>query len=167
MKIISLCGEDNCGKTTSIKYLLCKILHEHKNARSIYWYKNLTEQEILDSMHGKRGRLHDNISTIVDLDGIAIGITSFGDDVGTLRLKFSRFQKFGCKIYVCASHPEPKMQQALAEYVSKTEDFILVEKSRAACAEDYGRENKAAADALYDALMECVREIKGEISDEN
>lgn len=59
------------------------------------------------------------------------------------------------------------MQKALAEYVSKSEDLILVEKSRAACAEDYEQENKAAADALYDVLMECVREIKGEISDKN
>lgn len=111
MKIISLCGDDNCGKTTSIKYLLCKILHEHKNARSIYWYKNLTEQEILDSMHGKRGRLHDNITTIVDLDGIAIGITSFGDDVGTLRLKSAVFRNSDVKYTSAPLTPSQKCRR--------------------------------------------------------
>ncbi len=159
MKLVQLCGSNNVGKTTAMKYFVAKILKEQP-ATVLYRYKDLTAEEILNSIDNKskKGRIRCDFTIVIEIEGMIIGITTFGDQTAILQEKFKVFVKYDCDICFCASHPYQKMQDYLTEFVRNEKDLITVDKKAVADLTLYEKENRVTAEVLYDRLQKLIAE---------
>lgn len=106
MKIITLVGPPNSGKTATIKELahlllqqggkLCDIAPKNHQRSCITAAK-------LKLCGGDIKKYKGDITILIDLNGQKIGITSFGDDEKSIKSKYELF--LDCDVFVSASHP--------------------------------------------------------------
>lgn len=157
MKIITLCGANSVGKTTSIKYFVAKVLTEQP-AASIYLYKNISAGEVLASIEDsknnvRKGRIYRDFAIVLNIKGVIIGITTFGDTYDILKEKFKIFARFNCDICFCASHPYKKIQDYLSELAKDEKNLIIINKSASKNPTEFDEENQKTAEALYAELL--------------
>lgn len=106
MKIIMLKGLSNSGKTTTIK-LLANLLLSKKGKFINICKKNKQRSCIDQTKFTKCGgdflKYKGDITIKINWNNQIIGITSFGDDVNSIRGKYEILSD--CDVFICGVHP--------------------------------------------------------------
>lgn len=93
--IITLQGKSNCGKTTTLKRVIEKII-----IRRLYSLLPVfSENEILQQCQADKG----DVQCVFEYNGKKIGITTRGDTRDVLETDFEKYFS-GCAVVVCAVH---------------------------------------------------------------
>ena len=134
MKIITLVGGSNSGKTSSIKLLaneMLKMSEQIGEPQFLDNYKKNGQRSCIDQSKLKKCSgdllLHNGDITIkFKWKGITIGITSFGDDVHAIKTKFELFK--GCDMFLSAAHPDDETIEYI-QSIANDNSHILIQKS--------------------------------------
>ena len=105
MKIIVLQQKSNSGKTT----VLAKLYHKLSVS-----YKKLAFQKEND---------YEDFSTIFDINGHLVGITSIGDSEKELKHAFEFFEKYNCELAVACCHKKNDNGKSKEYIVKKAHEY--------------------------------------------
>ncbi len=145
MKIITLVGRTNSGKTSTIKLLADLLLSnpyggvlekisDKKRQRSCI------DKEKLKSCGGSLASNYKGDITIkIKWNDLLIGITSFGDDVKSINSKYDILSD--CDVFICGAHPSDNT----IVYVNSIPSSATICINKAKNAYD---DNRVAADIL-------------------
>lgn len=163
MYIIALKGKSNTGKTSSIKYLIIKML-QIADVQVIYTSKfgaYLSDKEKLVEMiknpwDGKTAGL--DISVLLEYKGKRIYITSNGDCIkDILRNLDNVTRKYGdIDICVCGRHECNHEGKEFSAYSPKVLKAVLKDR---AIGDDFDEENKKTGLELFSRVEQCLGEI--------
>ena len=122
MKIVSVFGKGNVGKSTTLKLFLARLLKEEKyNCKLVYPYDMKFDAEsILQNVEAylsaKRNKMpfrNYDICVVFEFNNRKIGLTTKGDDVKALERHFEIFKANRCEICFCAARTNEKMHEWL------------------------------------------------------
>ena len=85
MKIFALYGKGNTGKSSTIREIYEQIKSKSKVIKEEY-YKNGVD-----------------VTAIISIKNLTIGITSYGDDAKCINAPFELFKNGNCDVIICAS----------------------------------------------------------------
>ena len=109
MKIIVLVGESNSGKTSTIKVLADLLLSNKYGGVLVNINDKKRQRSCIDEVKMKScgGSLASNykgdITIKIKWNNQLIGITSFGDDVKSIKSKYEILSD--CDVFICGAHP--------------------------------------------------------------
>ncbi len=115
LKIIALQGKSNCGKTTTLKMLIKKILINDEFKLD----SNYTESKVFSKCNSNTG----DFKCVFICDGIKIGITTRGDTKEALEKDFKKYFN-DCQIVICAVHTHGKT----VDFIKSKGDAIIHSK---------------------------------------
>lgn len=112
MKVITLIGRSDSGKTSSIKMLVNEMLNMGKRVGDpelMCDYKKKGQRSCIDQnklkkCNGNLLQYKGDITIKFKWKGKSIGITSFGDDAHSIATKFDLFRD--CDVFISAAHPD-------------------------------------------------------------
>ena len=122
MKIVSVYGKGNVGKSTTLKLFLAKLLEEEKfNCKLVYPYDMKFDAESIRQsveayLSAKRNKMpfrNYDICVVFEFNNRKIGLTTKGDDVVALSKHFEIFKANRCEICFCAARTNEKMHEWL------------------------------------------------------
>ena len=156
-KLIFLSGDASTGKTTTLKFLIAMLLNVGATVDYCRRTQVPTEQSILNEIDFEE-RHHlpaKDISIVLILKGIRIGIRTEGDTIGSVWNAVVFFEKQKCDIGVAACHPEhlDRSESCLAHPWKKP---IKFDKQKATSADLHKQENQAMAKVLFDEIMKGI-----------
>lgn len=133
MKIITLVGRPNSGKTSSIKMLSNEMLRMSRQSGQpnvLFNYpkqcqRSCIDQTKLNLCNGDLLQYKGDITIKFEWKGKTIGITSFGDDVSSIKTKFEIFKD--CDIFLSAAHPDDDTMKYI-NLIAKGNTHILIYK---------------------------------------
>ena len=144
MKIIVLQGKNGCGKTTTIKKLVEKLIADGKG------------QFICNADKLKAETSADFYVPIL-YDGVLLAITTRGDTERCIKPPYEKYNGFA-KIFVCAAH-EDGDTAALVNYWSKQHQVVCVKKVKNDIYEEREKANEQKAQELYNLILKKVNEV--------
>ncbi|MDM0118687.1 hypothetical protein [Variovorax arabinosiphilus] len=100
-KLVAVRGAANHGKSSSIKKFYELLMHQHPAA------------------HAEEIFVGNDITVIVTVDGMKIGIESQGDPNSRLFASLARFVREGCEVIVCATRTRGRTVEAVASLSAK------------------------------------------------
>jgi len=109
MKIIALVGESNSGKTSTIKILADLLLSSKCGGTLVDITDKKRQRSCIDEVKMKScgdtlaSSYKGDITIKIKWNNQLIGITSFGDDVKSIKSKFEILSD--CDVFVCGAHP--------------------------------------------------------------
>ena len=156
-KLIFLSGPANCGKTTTLKMLIVKLLQAgaviefctRKTPTTIQSLQN----EIINAIQNKNSST--DIIIIVKLNNVKIGIRTLGDTIGSIWDNVWFFENKNCDIGVSACHPE-HLKRSMPCIAAPWDCKKVIDKNKASNASAYYQENDAAAQILFDIIINTV-----------
>lgn len=156
MDIIVLRGKSNSGKTSSLKYLMMKIL-DMNGITPLYssrFFSNdpkKLKENIKTKWYTAKGNISD-LSIIVHYNGKVVCITSYGDSLVDIKPALDRaINLFGkCDIFICGRHMCNDPEMEFSEYYP--ENVVIVEKSRSLVNTDYDKDNVFKSEELYKSI---------------
>ena len=112
MIFVTLVGNQDTGKTTSIKMLANELLRLGNGTQNPKFIDNYPKQRQRSCINQQKLQRCGNdllnhtgdITIKFEWNGKTIGITSLGDDVHSIETKFEIFKD--CDIFVSAAHPD-------------------------------------------------------------
>lgn len=153
-KLIFLSGISNCGKTTMLKILICKLLTQKgKYPVSVIYYKNSVRlKNLIDSYLNNMPLVDGDFSIVLDIGGVIVGICTEGDSLGAVWYSIDFFERRNCEIGILACHPE-HLDRSLPCMVKPWQSYEIIKKYEATDVGAQDAENAKMAQDLYDILM--------------
>ncbi len=166
MKIIAIQGKENSGKSTVLKMLCVKIMETLKKqlvsaeikflrglVRNIETVKRQIEIEKIARCNKEKTRV-DNFIAVIQLKGITIGISTWGDEEKQIVDAIEIFKQYGCEICYCAVHGEKSVTyKKLESYRNEKTDILYIPKEKITDYNQIDKCNEDFANKLTDRLL--------------
>ena len=113
-KLIFLSGQASCGKTTTLKMLIAKLLDlKNPHTVSVIYPKNHSRVNTLLTAWQNNSKMPDGeFSVVLQIDDMIVGIRTMGDTIGSVWDSIAFFENHKCDIGVLACH-EDHLQRSL------------------------------------------------------
>ena len=144
MTIIVLQGKNGCGKTTTIKKLVEKLIADGKG-------QFVCCQDKVKAENNK------DFCVPVLYNGVLLAITTRGDTEQCIKPPYEKYNGFA-KIFVCAAH-EDGDTAALVNCWSKQQQVVCVKKAKTDVYEEREKANEQKAQELYNLVLQVVKEV--------
>lgn len=160
MDIIVLTGKSSSGKTSSLKYLMMKILD--MNGITVLYSSRFfsndpkkLKENIVNKWYTSKGNISD-LSILVQYNGKIVCITSYGDSINDVKSALDRaIGSFGkCDLFICGRHMCNDPEMEFSEY--HPENIVSIEKARSLVKTDYYKDNVCKSDELYKSIKEAL-----------
>ena len=135
--LIALSGVANQGKSTSIKIAYDMIKTAYPKAHF---------DEIIIGV---------DITVVITIDGVKVGIESQGDPGSRLFRSLDHFVKVGCKVIVCATRTRGATVDAVSALSGKY-NIIWLNKTRASSIQAQGTSNRSIAQQIFNAVKIAI-----------
>lgn len=160
MDIIVLSGKSSSGKTSSLKYLMMKIL-DMNGITVLYSSQFLSndpkklKENIVNKWYTAKGNIS-NLSILVQYNGKVVCITSYGDSIVDIKSALDRALRFfgKCDIFICSRHMCNDPEMEFSEY--HPENIVIIEKARSLVNTDYDKDNVCKSEELYKNINEAL-----------
>ena len=158
MIVVTVQGHGDSGKTRALQLLILKIIKEYFPQDVFIGEKDLYELKSTGKLLNSKGKPKD-ITVIVEIGDIKIGITTKGDTEECLRKAFEWFEAKDCDIAVCACHLE--LTQT-AKYLRENYDNVTyVSKNKVnGSQEEQERDSEKVCNDIFDELQKILPVFK-------
>ena len=159
MKVITLIGKTNSGKTSSLKYCFLEMLGSNDfklvwKSKHFFDDKEEIKKDILDNWKTKSQKGVSDISGVFKYKGKHIFVVSIGDSITDIRKQLENrlYQYPDIDMFICSRHEEGQIYKDLA-LRNLTISEIPIIKDRVSNPDEYDCENKKYTLSLHDALQ--------------
>lgn len=170
MKVITLIGKTNSGKTSSLKYCFLEMLGSDDfkliwKSEHFFDDKEEIKKDILDNWETKSQKGVSDISGVFEYKGKYIFIVTIGDSITDIRKQLkNRIEKcsdanIDIDMFICSRHEEGQIYEDLA-LLTKNISEIPIIKDRASNSDEYDRENKKSGKEVFDKIIETYKALK-------
>ena len=166
MKVITLIGKTDSGKTSSLKYCFLEMLGS--NDFKLVWKnkhffddKEEIKKDILDNWKTKSQKGVSDISGVFEYKGKHIFVVSIGDSITDIRKQLENrlYQYPDIDMFICSRHEEGQIYKDLA-LRNLTISEIPIIKDRARNPNEYDCENKKSGKEVFDKIIEVYKGLK-------
>ena len=157
-KLIFLQGPSNCGKTTTLKMLIAMLLDlKQPYTVSVFYSKDKTKiNAIKDAWLTGLPMPDGDVSVVLDISGVLVGIRTTGDTIGSVWDNVAFFEKHQCYIGVLACHEEHLLRSGSC--LTHKWESEVIKKERVSDSSLIDQNNKDIAEALFDKVMNAVKQ---------
>ena len=166
MKVITLIGKADSGKTSSLKYCFWEMLDSDDfklvwKSKHFFDDKEKIKNDILDNWKTKQQKGISDISGVFEYKGKRIFIVSIGDSIPAIRnqLKNRLKQYPDIDMYICARHYDKNITKELESLELEISE-IPIEKHRASEPGKYVDENKKTGKEVFNKIIEIYKDLK-------
>lgn len=166
MKVITLIGKTNSGKTSSLKYCFLEMLGSNDfkliwKSKHFFDDKEGIKKDILDNWRTKSQKGVSDISGVFKYKGKHIFVVSIGDSITDIRKQLENrlYQYPDIDMFICSSHEEGRIYKELA-LRNLTISEIPIIKDRASNPDEYDCENKKSGKEVFDKIIEVYKDLK-------
>lgn len=166
MKVITLIGKTNSGKTSSLKYCFLEMLGSNDfkliwKSKHFFDDKEKTKKDILDNWKIKSQKGVSDISGVFKYKGKHIFIVLIGDSITDIRKQLENrlYQYPDIDMFICSRHEEGQIYKELA-LRNLTISEIPIIKDRASYPDEYDCENKKSGKEVFDKIIEVYKDLK-------
>lgn len=166
MKVITLIGKTNSGKTSSLKYCFLEMLGSNDfkliwKSKHFFDDKEEIKKDILDNWKTKSQKGVSDISGVFKYKGKHIFIVSIGDSITDIRNQLKNRQKQypDIDMFICSRHKEGKIHEELATLNLNVFEIPII-KDRASNPDEYDCENKKSGKEVFDKIIEVYKDLK-------
>ena len=160
-KLIFLSGNANCGKTTSLKYLIGWFLNLPQpphSVRVVYCSDHARLNQLEKAWAKKQPLPKGEFSVVLEIDGIRVGIWTEGDRIGSVWNGVTFFERRCCDIGIVACHPW-HLDRSLHCLVSKWANHRIFSKTPVASPNLQDQENQDMAQKLFHEVMATIKSV--------
>lgn len=166
MKVITLIGKTNSGKTSSLKYCFLEMLGSNDfklvwKGKHFFDDKEEIKKDILDNWKTKSQKGVSDISGVFKYKGKHIFVVSIGDSITDIRKQLENrlYQYPDIDMFICSRHEEGQIYKDLA-LRNLTISEIPIIKDRASNPDEYDCENKKSGKEVFDKIIETYKALK-------
>ncbi len=166
MKVITLIGKTDSGKTSSLKYCFLKMLGSNDfklvwKSKHFFDDKEEIKKDILDNWKTKSQKGVSDISGVFEYKGKHIFVVSIGDSITDIRKQLENrlYQYPDIDMFICSRHEEGQIYKDLA-LRNLTISEIPIIKDRARNPNEYDCENKKSGKEVFDKIIEVYKGLK-------
>ena len=166
MKVITLIGKTNSGKTSSLKYCFLEMLGSDDfkliwKSKHFFDDKEEIKKDILDNWKTKSQKGVSDISGVFEYKGEHIFVVSIGDSITDIRKQVENrlYQYPDIDMFICSRHEEGQIYKDLA-LRNLTISEISIIKDRASNPDEYDCENKKSGKEVFDKIIEVYKDLK-------
>lgn len=166
MKVITLIGKTNSGKTSSLKYCFLEMLGSNDfklvwKSKHFFDDKEEIKKDILDNWKTKSQKSVSDISGVFEYKGKHIFVVSIGDSITDIRKQLeNRLHQYpDIDMFICSRHEEGQIYKDLA-LRNLTISEIPIIKDRASNLDEYDCENKKSGKEVFDKIIEVYKDLK-------
>lgn len=166
MKVITLIGKTNSGKTSSLKYCFLEMLDSDDfkliwKSKHFFDDKEEIKKDIFDNWKTKSQKGVSDISGVFKYKGKHIFIVSIGDSITDIRKQLENrlYQYPDIDMFICSRHEEGQIYKDLA-LRNLTISEISIIKDRASNPDEYDCENKKSGKEVFDKIIEVYKDLK-------
>lgn len=166
MKVITLIGKTNSGKTSSLKYCFLEMLGSDDfkliwKSKHFFDDKEEIKKDILDNWKTKSQKGVSDISGVFEYKGEHIFVVSIGDSITDIRKQVENrlYQYPDIDMFICSRHEEGQIYKELA-LCNLTVSEIPIIKDRARNPNEYDCENKKSGKEVFDKIIEVYKGLK-------
>ena len=166
MKVITLIGKTNSGKTSSLKYCFLEMLGSNDfklvwKSKHFFDDKEEIKKDILDNWKTKSQKSVSDISGVFEYKGKHIFVVSIGDSITDIRKQLeNRLHQYpDIDLFICSRHEEGQIYKDLA-LRNLTISEIPIIKDRASNPNEYDCENKKSGKEVFDKIIEVYKGLK-------
>lgn len=147
MKIVALCGHSDCGKTTTMNLFIKSIL-KFDGVKVIN--TSLVGNGIKDYLDCAKNPNAQDCFIVVEINGIVIGVTTYGDDKVILKENFKNFSN--CMICFCCARSKGETRKFVIE--KSVNNYIFYNQIRVVSSSkfDYSYVNNKMIEVLLKEL---------------
>lgn len=168
MKVITLIGKTNSGKTSSLKYCFLEMLGSDDfkliwKSKHFFDDKEQIKKDILDNWESETNV--SDISGVFEYKGKYIFIVTIGDSGTDIRKQLkNRIEKcsdanIDIDMFICSRHEEGQINEDLAPLSLNISEIHII-KDRASNPDEYERENKKSGKEVFNKIIEIYKDLK-------
>lgn len=155
-KLILLVGEQNTGKTITLKMLVAMLLPYSKICKSPRTQRTVDSlwKEIDTEMNSQKTN-NRNFRIVFDLFGKRIGIHTIGDSISEVKATIEFFKNNPCDIIIAPCHPDISHIQSF--YNAYGNDIHTIPKAKSKTQQEQYFDNMSMANELFQLITKMIK----------